>query len=107
MTTTDTSPLVSADWVESHLEEFQDPESPYRLIEVNNPTVTADSDYTPYADGHIPGAIFFDWEADLSDGVTRDLLDKASFEKLNGEAGIDEEATLVIYGGGRVPNWFA
>ena len=99
--------LVTASWVESHIEEFQDPDSNYTLLEVNNPTVTADSEYTPYEEGHIPGAIFFHWEEDLSDGVTRDVLDKSSFEKLNGDAGIDEESTLVIYGGGRVPNWFA
>jgi thiosulfate/3-mercaptopyruvate sulfurtransferase len=107
MTDFDTDAIVSADWVESHLEEFQADDSEYRLLEVNNPTVTANSEYTPYEDGHVPGATFFDWEADLSDSTTRDLLDKESFERLNAEAGITEESTVVLYGGGRVPNWFA
>jgi len=99
--------LVSADWVEEHLEEFQSDDPSYRLLEVNNPTVTADSEYTPYEEGHIPGAIFFHWEEDLSDGTTRDILDKEAFERLNSEASITEDSTVVIYGGGRVPNWFA
>ncbi|MFP8888443.1 sulfurtransferase [Natrialbaceae archaeon A-CW2] len=107
MTNHDTDTLVSADWVETHLEEFQADDPAYRLLEVNNPTVTADSEYTPYEEGHIPGATFFDWDADLSDSTTRDLLDKAAFERLNAEAGITEDSTIVLYGGGRVPNWFA
>jgi thiosulfate/3-mercaptopyruvate sulfurtransferase len=85
--------LVSADWVEDHTDEFQDEDSDYRLVEVNNPTVTSDSEYTPYPEGHIPGAQFFHWEDDLGE--------------LNGEAGISADSTVVLYGGGRVPNWFA
>lgn len=107
MTTHPTDVLVSAEWVEDRLDEFQSADPSYRLVEVNNPTVTPDSSYTPYEEGHIPGAIFFDWEKDLSDTVTRDLLDRDSFEQLNANAGISEESTIVIYGGGRVPNWFA
>jgi len=99
--------LVSANWVEDHLEEFQSDDPAYRLLEVNNPTVTADSEYTPYEEGHIPGAQFFHWEEDLSDATTRDILSKEAFADLNGEAGITEESTVVIYGDGRVPNWFA
>ena len=99
--------LVSADWVADHVEEFQSDDPGYRLLEVNNPTVTDDSEYTPYEDGHVPGAQFFHWEEDLSDTVTRDILDRESFEALNGEHGITEDSTVVIYGGGRVPNWFA
>ncbi|WP_247730120.1 sulfurtransferase [Halovivax limisalsi] len=107
MTNHETDALVTADWVEDRLDEFRSDDPAYRLLEVNNPTVTADSEYTPYEDGHIPGATFFDWDADLSDPVTRDILDKEAFEKLNGEAGITEDSTVVLYGGGRVPNWFA
>jgi thiosulfate/3-mercaptopyruvate sulfurtransferase len=99
--------LVTADWVESHLDEFQSDDPEYRLLEVNNPTVTDDSDYTPYEDGHVPGAQFFHWEEDLSDPVSRDILDREAFEALNAEHGITEDSTVVLYGGGRVPNWFA
>ncbi|AGB15499.1 rhodanese-related sulfurtransferase [Halovivax ruber XH-70] len=107
MTDHDTTALVTADWVENHLDDFQSDDPAYRLLEVNNPTVTADSDYTPYEEGHIPGATFFDWDEDLSDPVQRDLLGKEAFEDLNAQAGITEDSTVVIYGGGRVPNWFA
>jgi thiosulfate/3-mercaptopyruvate sulfurtransferase len=103
----DSDVLVSANWVEDHLEEFQSDDPGHRLLEVNNPTVTADSEYTPYEEGHIPGAQFFHWEEDLSDGTTRDILSKEAFAELNTEAGITEDSTVVIYGGGRVPNWFA
>ena len=99
--------LVSADWVEAHLDEFQRDDSEYRLLEVNNPTVIDDSEYTTYEEGHIPGATFFDWNRDLSDNVARDILSKEAFAELNANAGISEESTVVIYGDGHVPNWFA
>ena len=99
--------LVSADWVEERLEEFQSDDPSHRLVEVNNPTVTDDSDYTPYEEGHIPGAVFFHWEEDLSDETTRDIASREKFERVNGEAGVSDDSTIVIYGGGRVPNWFA
>jgi thiosulfate/3-mercaptopyruvate sulfurtransferase len=99
--------LVSADWVEEHLEEFQNDDPEYRLLEVNNPTVTADSEYTAYEEGHAPGAIFFDWEEDFTNQQTRDILSKDAFEETMGEAGITEDSTVVFYGGGRIPNWFA
>jgi thiosulfate/3-mercaptopyruvate sulfurtransferase len=99
--------LVSADWVEDHLDEFRSDDPEYRLVEVNNPTVTDESEYTSYEEGHPPGAIFFDWEKDLSDQTTRDILDKGEFAELNGQAGITEDSTVVLYGDGHVPNWFA
>ncbi len=99
--------LVSAEWLESRLDEFQKDTPEYRLLEVNNPTVTDDSEYTPYEAGHIPGATFFDWDVDLSDETARDILDKDSFEQLNADVGITADSTVVIYGGGHVPNWFA
>ncbi|MFP4633163.1 MAG: sulfurtransferase [Halobacteriales archaeon] len=99
--------LVTADWVEDHLDEFQSDDDAYRLVEINNPTVTDDSTYTSYEEGHVPGAIFLDWEEDLSDETERDIASKDKFERVNSEAGISEDSTVVVYGGGRVPNWFA
>ncbi len=103
----ETDALVSADWVESHLEAFQRDDSEYRLLEVNNPTVIDSSEYTTYEEGHIPGATFFDWNRDLSDNVARDILSREEFAELNANAGISEDSTVVIYGDGHVPNWFA
>jgi thiosulfate/3-mercaptopyruvate sulfurtransferase len=76
-------------------------------VEINNPTVTDESEYTPYEEGHIPGAVYLDWEEDLSDENERDIASKEQFERVNGEAGVSEDSTVVVYGGGRVPNWFA
>ena len=99
--------LVSADWVAERLDEFRSDDPSHRLVEVNNPTVTDESEYTPYEEGHVPGAVFFHWEEDLSDTTTRDIATREKFERINGDAGISDDSTVVIYGGGRVPNWFA
>lgn len=99
--------LVTADWIEERLDEFQSDDDSHRLVEINNPTVTDESEYTPYEEGHIPGAVYLDWEEDLSDEQTRDIASKEQFEESNGKVGVSEDSTVVVYGGGRVPNWFA
>jgi len=99
--------LVTADWVESNLDAFQDDDSDLRLVEINNPTVTDESEYTPYEEGHIPGALNFEWDEVFTDETERDIVSKADFAERNGAAGIDADTTVVVYGGGRVPNWFA
>jgi thiosulfate/3-mercaptopyruvate sulfurtransferase len=51
--------LVSADWVEDHLEEFGRDDPEYRLVE-------ADIDYDEsYAERHILNAIGFRWGTHL------------------------------------------
>ena len=100
-------PLVSAEWVEDHLDAFQDDDPAYRLVEVNSPE-SPDSDFpSRYDDGHIPGAIGFQWDEDLSDETERDILSKEAFADLVGEAGITEDSTVVFYGDGWIANWFA
>ncbi len=84
--------LVSADWVEDHLEEFGSDDPDYRLIE-------ADIDYDEsYAQGHIPGAIGFRWTDELQDPHERDLLKKEQFEEVMGSRGVTEDSTVVLYG---------
>ena len=90
--------LVSADWVEEHLDEFQSDDSDYRLVEV-------DVDTEAYEEAHAPGAIGFNWETQLQDQTTRDILTKSDFEDLLGSAGISEDSTVVLYGDNS--NWFA
>jgi len=90
--------LVTADWVEDHLEDFQADDSDHRLVEV-------DVDTEAYDDGHAPGAIGFNWETQLQDQTTRDILSKADFESLLGSHGISEDDTVVLYGDNS--NWFA
>jgi thiosulfate/3-mercaptopyruvate sulfurtransferase len=69
--------------------------------------VVAEVDENPdlYDEGHIPGAVKLHWRDDLQDPVRRDILDKAAFERLLGERGIGNDATVVLYGDKN--NWFA
>jgi thiosulfate/3-mercaptopyruvate sulfurtransferase len=90
--------LVTADWVEDRLEEFQADDSGLRLVEV-------DVDTEAYDEGHAPGAIGFNWETQLQDQTTRDILSKDDFEDLLGSHGISEDDTVVLYGDNS--NWFA
>ena len=90
--------LVTADWVEERLDDFQDDDSDLRLVEV-------DVDTEAYDDEHAPGAIGFNWETQLQDQTQRDILEKDDFEELLGSHGISEDDTVVLYGDNA--NWFA
>jgi thiosulfate/3-mercaptopyruvate sulfurtransferase len=85
--------LVSTGWVAEHLDDDQ-----IRIVEVDeNPAL--------YAEGHIPGAIGFDWRHDLQDQVKRDFLSPDEFGALMGSRGISNDHTVVLYGDRN--NWFA
>jgi thiosulfate/3-mercaptopyruvate sulfurtransferase len=85
--------LVEPEWLEEHL---NDPS--IRIVEVDeNPQL--------YADGHIPGAIGFDWKRDLQDQIKRDFLGPEDFGALFASRGISNEHTIVLYGDRN--NWFA
>lgn len=85
--------LVSTDWVADNLNN-----SSIRLIESNE-------DILLYNTGHIRGAVKIDWHADLNDPLTRDYIDRASFEKLMQQNGISNDTTVVFYGDKN--NWWA
>ncbi|WP_298323630.1 sulfurtransferase [Haloactinopolyspora sp.] len=87
------SALVSADWVEQHLD---DPK--VVLVEV-------DEDTTAYDKNHIKGAVKINWTSDLRDPVRRDFVSKEQFEALLSRLGIANDHTVVLYGGNN--NWFA
>ncbi|MDJ1432976.1 sulfurtransferase [Halostagnicola sp. A-GB9-2] len=90
--------LVTADWVEERLDEFESDDPELRLVEV-------DVDTEAYDDAHAPGAIGFNWETQLQDQTRRDILEKEDFEDLLGSHGITEDSTVVLYGDNS--NWFA
>ncbi len=69
-----------------------------RLVEV-------DVDTSAYEQGHVPGAIAWNWTTELSDPVRRDVLPKDAFERLLGQSGIGNDTTVVLYGDNN--NWFA
>jgi thiosulfate/3-mercaptopyruvate sulfurtransferase len=85
--------LVSTDWLAENINKPN-----HRVVEV-------DVDTTAYDQGHIPGAVGWNWQTELQHRIRRDLTDQAALEKLLGESGIDTDTTIVIYGDNN--NWFA
>ena len=85
--------LVSADWVEQHLDDEK-----VVLVEV-------DEDAAAYDRRHIRGAVKLDWRADLQDPVRRDFVGPEGFSALLSARGIGNDDTVVLYGGNN--NWFA
>jgi thiosulfate/3-mercaptopyruvate sulfurtransferase len=85
--------LVSTDWVSQHK---------------NDPKVViaeVDVDTKAYDEGHIPGAIGWNWQTQLCDTVQRDIISKADLEKLLSQSGIGNDTTIILYGDNN--NWFA
>ncbi len=70
----------------------------FTLIEI-------DVDTDAYAQGHLPGALGFNWQTELEDTLCRDVPDKAQWEALLSKSGITNADTLVLYGDNN--NWFA
>lgn len=85
--------LVGTDWVAEH-----ENAASVRIVEV-------DVDTTAYGEGHVPGAIAWDWNSQLCDLVRRDILSQSEFEELMEESGIGNNTTVVLYGDNN--NWFA
>ena len=93
------SPLVSAEWLNSHLD---DPE--VRIIEVSS----AKSDEV-YAAGHIPGAQWWYWKDLCWHETDREFVTPIELAKRLGQRGISSDSTLIIYGDpvqfGTYPFW--
>ena len=85
--------LVDADWALQHLD---DPN--VRFVEV-------DVDTAAYDEGHIPGAVAWNWTSQLSDGLRRDIVGRDKLQELLRQSGIGPGTTIVLYGDNN--NWFA
>jgi thiosulfate/3-mercaptopyruvate sulfurtransferase len=85
--------LVSTEWVAAHGSDAN-----VRLVEV-------DVDTSAYDQGHITGAVGWNWENQLQENVSRDLVSKSDMEALLGGAGISNDTTVILYGDNN--NWFA
>src|SRR4051795_4895433 len=85
--------LVDTAWVDDHK---NDPK--VRLVEV-------DVDTSGYDQGHIPGAIAWNWTTQLCDTVRRDIIPRDEFERLMARSGVGNDTTVVLYGDNN--NWFA
>ena len=85
--------LVTADWVAEHGADAN-----VRLVEV-------DVDTGAYDEGHIAGAVGWNWATQLQDQVQRDVISKGDLEELLGASGIGNDTHVVLYGDNN--NWFA
>lgn len=85
--------LVETGWLSEHLED-----PAIRVVEISE-------DVTLYDQGHIPGAVHFNWKSQLQDPVRRDWVSKEQFEALLGTHGIGNDTTAILYGDKN--NWFA
>ena len=67
--------------------------------------VEVDVDTEAYDQGHVPGAVGWNWTSQLNDELTRDILSREQLEELLGASGISRDTTVVLYGDNN--NWFA
>jgi thiosulfate/3-mercaptopyruvate sulfurtransferase len=91
--TASTDVLVTTDWASQHLTD-----AATRLVEV-------DVDTAAYDQGHVPGAIGWNWTTELCDTLVRDIIPADKFESLMSRSGIGNDTTVVLYGDNN--NWFA
>ncbi|MFD9727617.1 sulfurtransferase [Streptomyces sp. NPDC059072] len=85
--------LVDTEWLAEHLDD--------RTVRV----IDVDEDTTAYEQGHIPGAVGWNWATDLHTAVGRDYLDREALGRLLADAGVGYDTTVILYGGNN--NWFA
>src|SRR3984885_6768919 len=85
--------LVTTDWVAEHATD-----AGVRVVEV-------DVDTTSYDQGHVPGAVGWNWTTDLCDPLVRDIVPVSKLEALLARTGIDNKTAIVLYGDNN--NWFA
>jgi thiosulfate/3-mercaptopyruvate sulfurtransferase len=85
--------LVSTEWLAAHLAD-----GTVRVIDV-------DEDTSAYERGHIPGSVGWNWTTDLHTRVGRDFVDQEALGKLLAASGVEDDTTVVLYGGN--DNWFA
>ena len=78
--------LVSTDWVAEHLHD------------ANLVIAEVDVDTAAYNEGHIPGAVGWNWQTQLCDTVQRDIVSRASLESLLSSSGISNTTTIILYG---------
>ncbi|HUO73033.1 MAG TPA: sulfurtransferase [Solirubrobacteraceae bacterium] len=91
-------PLVTADWLQDNLDDPR-----VRVLDVRgrHPSSTLPhAKHAEYAAGHIPGAVFVDWEHDFIDAddpVPVQIARADAFAARAGELGVTERDLIVTY----------
>jgi thiosulfate/3-mercaptopyruvate sulfurtransferase len=85
--------LVTPEWAQQHLD---DP---------NVAFIEVDVDTAAYEQGHIPGAVGWNWTSQLADGIRRDLASREDLQQLLRDSGVGADTHIVLYGDNN--NWFA
>ena len=85
--------LVTTQWVDEH------------KMDPNLAIVEVDVDTAAYNEGHVLGAVGWNWQTQLCDTVRREIISKGDLEQLLGNSGIGNNTTVVLYGDNN--NWFA
>ena len=85
--------LVSTQWVADHGSDAN-----VRLVEV-------DVDTSAYEQGHIAGAVTWNWQSQLQQNVARDIVSRSEMEALLSGSGVSPDTTIILYGDNN--NWFA
>jgi thiosulfate/3-mercaptopyruvate sulfurtransferase len=91
-------PLVSGEWLEQNLDDAR-----VRVLDVRGrhpSSALAHAKHAEYAAGHIPGAVFVDWEHDFvdpDDAVPVQLADVGAFAARAGELGVGDGDLVVTY----------
>lgn len=85
--------LVETEWVADNLNHPD-----LRLVEV-------DVDTSAYEQGHIPGAVGWNWRIDTQDQLSRDIISSEAFAALMERSGIGNDTLVILYGDNN--NWFA
>jgi thiosulfate/3-mercaptopyruvate sulfurtransferase len=93
MAQTASNVLVTTDWVAQHAND-----AGLRVVEV-------DVDTTSYDQGHVPGAVGWNWTTELCDTLVRDIVPAGKLEELLSRSGIDNKTAIILYGDNN--NWFA
>ena len=87
-----TPALVSPTWAQHHLDD-----PGVRFVEV-------DFDTEAYQQGHLPGAVGWNWASQLTDAVLRDIVGREALSELLSGSGIGVDTQIVLYG---EDNWYA
>ena len=91
-------PLVTADWLNSHLDE---PRVVVLDVRGRHPSsALAHAKRTEYGAAHIPGAIFIDWEhdfVDVADPVPYQIASADAFAERAGALGVGDGDLVVTY----------